>query len=344
MLGARLVYDLLTEGYNVKAIFRNEDKIFQFIENVSYYTANSNEINKKIEWVKCDILNYPTLLDILDDVYIVFHCAAMVSFNTADKYLMHETNITGTANLVNACIEKKINRFCHVSSIAALGHAEKGSMVNENTSWQKEKKTSDYSISKFHSEMEVWRGIAEGLESVIINPAVILGVGNWNSGSPAFFKNIDKGMKFYTSGSTGYVDVSDVSKAMILLTNNKNWEQAKGNRYLLSTQNMTFKEFFGKIAITLNVKTPSIEASKFMLGLAWRLAWLLGKLTRKKPLITRHSTEAGCKKLLFDGSKISKQFDFQYRTIDETISQIGNIYITQKKKEIIPPKKCHQSN
>lgn len=332
MLGARLVYDLLEEGHLVRAIYRKKERIAQFVENVGYYTQNVDAVNKKIEWVQGDVLDYSTLFEALKGIDIVFHCAAMVSFYPPDKYTMHQTNITGTANLVNACLENGVKKYCQVSSIAALGKAENGALTNEETAWIPEKKASGYSISKFHSEMEVWRGMNEGLEAVVVNPSVILGPGEWHSGSPAFFNNIYKGMKFYTTGVTGYVDVRDVTKAMLLLTCEENWAQARSNRYLLNAANITYQELFAGIASSLNVKSPSIKASGLMLGLAWRMAWFFGKLTGKKPLITRHSTEAASRVSKFDGTKITNQFSFQYQPIDTTINEIGAMYLEYIKR------------
>ena len=333
MLGARLVFDLLQEGKHVRAIYRKKERIAQFVENIGYYTPDAEILNSKVEWLQADVTDYPGLLDALEDIDLVYHCAAMVSFYPPDRYLMHEININGTANVVNACLEKGINKLCHVSSIAALGKTENGDLITEQTTWLKEKKASGYSISKFHSEMEVWRGMNEGLEAVIVNPSVILGPGEWQSGSPAFYNNIYNGMKFYTTGVTGYVDVRDVSKAMLLLTHEKNWELAKKSRYLLNADNITYKQLFQSIARSLKVKEPSIKPPKWLMGLVWRLAWLAGKLTGKKPLITRHSVEAAIRIAKFDGSKISKQFGFQYRPITTTIGEIGEMYLKYKSNQ-----------
>lgn len=332
MLGARLVFDLIEKGHKVRSIYRNKKRIDQFKENLGYYTNKVEDYNSKVEWVEANVLEYSTLFPALEGIDIVYHCAAMVSFFPADQALMHETNIEGTANLVNACIEKGVKKICHVSSIAALGKTENGELISEETAWIPEKKLSGYSISKFHSEMEVWRGINEGLEAVIVNPSVIMGPGEWHSGSPAFFYNVNKGMKFFTRGVTGFVDVRDCTACMLLLTDEANWEKSKSNRFLLNAANLSYEFLFKSIAQSVNVKAPTINANKLLLGVAWRMAWLAGKLTGSKPLITKYSVANASKIQKFDGSKISKLFGFKYRTIETTIKEIGQMFMDHHKK------------
>jgi dihydroflavonol-4-reductase len=332
MLGTRLVFDLLEQGLAVRAIYRNKSRLDQFRENLGYHTSNVDELFSKVDWVEADLLNYSSIFSALEGAAMVYHCAAMVSFYPADKAAMYETNIGGTRNLVNACLETGVNKLCHVSSIAALGKTDNGDPVNEETSWIPEKKHSGYSISKFHSEMEVWRGINEGMEAVIVNPSIILGPGDWLSGSPAFFEQIHKGLKFYTTGVTGFVDVRDVTAAMLLLCSDNNWVHVKGNRFVINAVNKSYLEIFTMIAKELQVKPPSVKAGKLMLSLAWRMAWLAGKLTGIKPLITRDSVQSAGRQAYFDGSKISRVVGLKYRPIDETIKEVGAMF--RKCKEL----------
>ncbi|MBN1926152.1 MAG: SDR family NAD(P)-dependent oxidoreductase [Prolixibacteraceae bacterium] len=327
MVGARLVFDLLQNGCTVRALYRNPERIEQFRTNISYYASEADKLTELVEWVQTDILDYPSLFDALQDIDFVYHCAAMVSFKHSEKNAMYETNIQGTANLVNACLESGAKKICHVSSIAALGRIEDGEWITEETAWIPEKKHSGYSISKFHSEMEIWRGINEGLEAVIVNPSVILGPGDWDNGSPVFFKQIYKGMLFYTRGGTGFVDVRDVTSAMLLLTDEKNWENAKNNRFLINSSNHSYQHLFTSIAKTLNVKPPFIRVTKPMMEIAWRLALLAGFFSGRDPLVTRDSVQGACKRTYFDGAKISRLFKFDYRPFDESIAYIGNIFL-----------------
>lgn len=329
MIGSRLVYDLLLTGAKVRAIYRDRKRIAQFETNIGYYTNDVRQIVDKVEWVQADVTHYASLLDALQGVNLVYHCAAMVSFHKPDRAAMYEVNIYGTRKLVDACIETKVAKFCHVSSVAALGRTGNGSPVNEETGWLPGKKHTGYSIAKYHSEMEVWRGMHEGLQVLVVNPSVVLGPGDWNSGSPAFYNQVYKGLKFYTRGITGFVDVRDVTKAMLLLSSNEHFEQAKAHRYLLSAANLSYKEIFDAIARSLKVKAPRFEVKPGLMGMCWRVAVSFAWFTGKKPLITRESTQNATRKTQFDGTKISRDFPFQYRSISETIHDIGQMYLSE---------------
>jgi len=333
MLGARIVFDLLNNGEQVKAIYRNKKRIDQFKKNISFYGQRVTELAAKVEWIEADVLDYAGLCNTVEGVDLVVHSAAMVSFHSDDKASMYEINIQGTANMVNACLMKGVKKICHVSSIAALGKEEEGEMIDEESTWIPEKKHSGYAISKFHSEMEIWRGINEGLEAVIVNPSVILGPGEWGSGgSPAFFNNIYKGMKFYPQGGIGFVDVRDVSAALLTLISDENWDSAKNNRFLLNAANVSYQKAFTLIAQSLKVKAPSMVARKWLLEIAWRAAWLMGIFTGTKPLITRGSVGNASKMQLFKGSKITAEFGFTYRPIEQTIAEIGQMYLDDATK------------
>lgn len=332
MLGARIVYDLLQAGYGIRAIYRNRKRIDQFIQNVSYYGNNAKDWSAEVEWVEADILDYPAICSAVEGVNYVIHSAAMVSFHSADQATMLDINVHGTENIVNACILNNISRLYHVSSIAAIGKEDEGVAISEKTNWVPEQKHSGYQISKFFSEMEVWRGINEGLEAVIVNPSVILGPGEWHAGSPAFYNNIAKGMKFYPTGGTGFVDVRDVSHIIFQMLEDENWEIVMGKRYLLNAENLPYKQAFEQIAQSLGVKAPSLPANKYLLAIAWRAAWLAGKLSGKKPLITRGSVSNASKKQLFDGSKICNDIGVTYRDLATSIAEIGEMYLQDHKK------------
>jgi dihydroflavonol-4-reductase len=327
MLGSRLVYDLYQKGIMIRAIYRDEKKIEVFRNYIKLYGGDAEKVTRWVEWVEADLLDFHKLTEALDGVDMVYNCAARVSFHPSDREEMFEININGTGNLINACIESKVRRICHVSSIAALGRSENGKPIDENSAWIPEEKHSGYSITKFHSEMEVWRGVEEGLCAVIVNPSVIIGPGDWKSGSSAFFGQLSRGLRFYSTGATGFVDVRDVSSAMLLLTNDENFEKACGNRFVLNAANMSYRDFFSKIAAAIGVEAPRIPVKKIMLSLGWRLAFLAGKVTGRKPQITQETALSASNRSAYNGAKITIEFGFQYQPIDASITEIGNVFL-----------------
>ena len=326
LVGAHLLFELTSKGKKVKALKRRESNIQQVLKTFSYYSDSPTELFNLIEWVEGDILDYFSLEKTLKGVTEIYHCAAIISFNSGDRSKMISGNVEGTANLVNAALENGVKKICHVSSVAALGRLDNGQSITEETNWIPSKKISGYSESKFFSETEIWRGIQEGLDAVIVNPSIILGPANWENGSPKIFKTVWDGIKFYTNGITGYVDVKDVAKAMVLLMDDKNFESCKNKRYLLNAENLSYRNIFNQIADALEKPKPKTHATKFMLELGWRAAKIASVVTRKPPLITREIVNSSKSVNNFDGSKITRQLNFSYLSISESIKQTANIF------------------
>jgi nucleoside-diphosphate-sugar epimerase len=321
LVGAHLLFELTSSGKNVKALKRETSNLEQVLKTFSCYSETPDKLFQMIEWIDGDILDYFSLENILSGVTGIYHCAAIVSFDPKERKKMIANNVEGTANIVNAAIENGVKKICHVSSIAALGRLENGQLVTEETNWVPSKKISGYSESKFFSEAEIWRGIEEGLDAVIVNPSIIFGPANWETGSAKMFKTIWDGMKFYTKGITGFVDVRDVVKAMVLLMEEKNFGTAKNQRYLLNAENLSYQDVFFQIADALEKPRPKYFASNLLLQFVWRAAKSVSLLTRKPALITRETVANSNVIYKFDGSKITRQFNFGYRPISETIQQ-----------------------
>jgi len=330
LVGAHLLFELISAGKRVKALKRETSNLQQVLKTFSYYSKNSKELFDKIEWVNGDILDYFTLEESLKGVTEIYHCAAIVSFQSKERSKMISNNVEGTANLVNAAIENGVKKICHVSSIAALGRLENGKPITEETNWIPAKRISGYSESKFFSEAEIWRGIEEGLDAVIVNPSIIFGPANWENGSAKMFKTIWDGMKFYTKGITGFVDVQDVVRAMVLLMNDSNFETCKNQRFLLNSENLSYQSVFTQIADELDKPKPTIFASDFLLSIVWRIMIFVGWITGKPSMISRDSVANSNATNNFDGSKISRTIGFQYLSISDSIKQTAGFLKSEK--------------
>lgn len=336
LVGAHLLFELTNSGQAVKALRREQSNTTWVKKIFSYYTEQVDELFDRIEWVEGDILDYLSLEDALKGVSCIYHCAAMVSFHGDDHDMMLNNNVKGTGNLIDAAIHNGVSRFCHVSSIAALGKTQDGSEINEETYWTPSKRKSGYSLSKFFSEMEVWRGIEEGLNAVIVNPSIIMGPGNWDIGSPKLFQSIFKGLKYYTKGISGFVDVRDVVKAMILLTGETQFELVKNQRFILNAGNMSYQDFFNTIADGLNKPRPRSFASDIKLHIAWRMARAASFFTGKRPMITREAVTGTNQNNHYSGEKISRTTGFKYRSLEKSISNIAEIFL---KDMVLPSEK-----
>jgi dihydroflavonol-4-reductase len=324
LVGAHLLFELTSAGKSVKALKRKTSNLQQVLKTFSYYSENSKELFDKIEWVDGDILDYFTIEKLLKGVTEVYHCAAIVSFQAKDRYKMIANNVEGTANLVNAANENGVRKICHVSSIAALGRLENGELITEETNWIPVKGISGYSESKFFSEAEIWRGIEEGLDAVIVNPSIIFGPANWETGSAKMFKTIWDGMKFYTKGVTGFVDVKDVARGMIQLMDDSNFKTCKNQRFILNSENLSYQNVFKQIANEFDKPGPTIFASNFLLSIVWRVATFASWISRKPSMITRDSVANSNEVNNFDGSKITRTLDFKYIPISKSIKQTAS--------------------
>ncbi len=317
LVGSHLLVKLLQKNEEVKALFRSEKQI-EKVKNVFAF-HHQTALFDKINWVKGDITDIPSLEIAFENVTHVYHCAALISFNPNDEEKLRKSNIEGTANVVNCCIDFGVKKLCHVSSIAALGDTKEHEIIiTEETEWNPEKLHGDYAITKFGAEMEVWRGFQEGLEVVIVNPGVIFGYGFPKQGSDAIIQSVKNGLSFYTKGNIGIVAVEDVTKCMIQLMKSS----INGERYTLVGENVTTKILLDFISEELKVKKPSIEASKWMTSIAWRMDWLISKLLNRKRKLARSTATSSHSTTTFDTSKIKKELNFSFQKKESYLKAI----------------------
>ncbi|MDF2431428.1 MAG: hypothetical protein JWP44_1059 [Mucilaginibacter sp.] len=306
-LGSELAIQLAKQGNHIRCTKRNTSVIPEILV----------PFQKNIEWVDADLMDIFALQDALAGITRVYHCAAWVSLKQADKKPMINANVTGTANLVNACLQNN-TRLVHVSSVAAVGLSKPGDLITENHHLDQATETDGYAISKLESEMEVWRGIAEGLDAVIVNPSIIIGANAGTDGSGQLFATVRKGLKFYTAGSSGFVDVEDVAKCMIVLMNS----ELHAERFIISAENRNYKQLTAEIAHGFGIKPPSIYAKPWMMGLAWRGAAFAAAITGKNPAIDKISAQAASITRNYDNTKIKKAIGIEFKPISVSIKEI----------------------
>ncbi|MGZ3750522.1 MAG: SDR family NAD(P)-dependent oxidoreductase [Mucilaginibacter sp.] len=306
-LGSEVAKQLVLQGNRIRCTKRSTSKI----------PALLVPLQEHIEWVEADLLDIFALENALDGITQVYNCAAWVSLKQADKEQMINTNVTGTGNLVNLCNQNGI-RMVHVSSVAAVGEAKPGELISEKHHLDQATEHDGYAISKLESEMEVWRGIAEGLDAVIVNPSIIIGANAGTEGSGALFETVHKGLKFYTSGSMGFVDVVDVAKCMIALMNSGIHDE----RFIISAENRNYKELTAEIAHDFGIKPPASLAKPWMMELAWRGAALAAFITRGAPAIDKVSAQAASITRNFDNSKIKKATGIEFKPLSQSVKEV----------------------
>ena len=316
-IGAYILQELVQKNYKVRALNRTGNFPF-FIPK---------EIIEKIEWVNGDILDIVSLDSAVQGIDTVIHAAAMVSFSANARKQMLHVNMEGTKNVVNMALEKNIRRFVYISSVAAIGRRQDGAAVDETKKWEENKTNTWYAISKYYAEMEVWRGIGEGLNAVIINPTTVLGYGNWNETSTRIFKSAFMEMPWYTRGINGFVDVVDVARATVLLMESN----YAAERYIVNGENLPFRTIFNKIAEGFHKRAPWKHAGELLGKVAWRMAWIKSLISGNSPLLTRESARVAQSRTVFDNSKILSALPgFKFTPLTNTIEDACKKYLTNK--------------
>ena len=305
LVGSFVARKLIQEGYQVRALRRKSSDL-----------TLVQDIAAQIEWVEGDILDLPGLSKAMAGVSAVIHSAAMISFAPADKVRMHKINVEGTTNVVNVCLANNVKQLCHVSSVAALGRKKNDYFISEDAKWEHSGYNSYYAQTKYLAELEVWRGMAEGLPAVIVNPSVILGPGNWELGSTKLFKYVWDQRAFYTGGSINYVDVRDVAEIIFQLIRS----EITLERFILNGGSIKIKELFDKIATRFGKKPPSMPVSSWLAVVAWRIEYLRSLFTRKEPLITRETAQIAQKEYVYMNEKVKQKFQYSFHPIEDTIA------------------------
>ena len=313
-LGSYILKHLVEKGYAVRAL-RRSNKIPFWIPP---------QIINKVEWVEGDVLDVVALQDAMQGVDKIIHSAAIVSFVKKDRREMYTINIEGTANVVNIALENNISKLVHVSSVAALGRTAGGGHVTEEKKWEESKVNTNYAKSKYKAELEVWRGIAEGLDAVIINPSTILGYGDWNSSSCAIFKSMYNEFPWYSGGINGFVDVDDVARAAIALMESDISEQ----RFIINGDTWPFKKLFDTMADCFGKKRPYKKTTPFLLNVGWRVEKLKSAFTGKRPLLTKESARIAQSQTWFENDKILQTLpEFSFTPLEESIKKACEKYL-----------------
>jgi len=321
-LGAYLLRYLVAQGYqNISALKRTTSSM-----------ALVADIADKIQWLEGDILDIPFLEEAMEGVQQVYHCAAIVSFDPKEAEKMMRVNVEGTANVVNVALYRTIDKLVHISSIASLGGSKPGEWQDEKTMWKEDKKNSNYAKSKYLSEMEVWRGIMEGLNAAILNPALIIGSGFWDRGTGKIFTMYGEGFSYYSSGTVGIVDVRDVAKIAIQLMESDIQEE----RFIISSENMPYQTLFNQIATLAAAKLPSKKLSPLLTSIGWRLEWLRSAVTGKSPRITKETINSVSSQTYYKNQKSIDTFGFQYTPIQQTIVETVQQYKQAKANGLAP--------
>jgi nucleoside-diphosphate-sugar epimerase len=321
LLGSHLLYKLVQDVDRLVAVKRPSSDLNEVRRVFAYYGGDTDKFFGKIRWVDADLLNQADMEEVLEGVDRVYHVAAMVSFQPRDRRKMIRFNTDAGECLVNACLSKGVEKLIHVSSTSAIGRPPEGSYATESMIWSPTKTSTGYAESKFRSEMEVWRGMEEGLKAVIVNPSIILGSGFWKRGSSSMISQVAGGLRYGTPGITGYVGVDDVASILIQLMNS----DISGERFILNEGNYSYLEIFGMMAEALGSDRELKEVSPALLKNLARLDALAGLFTGKRRLTSEHIS-AAFGEIRFSSEKVRTALNMEFTPIAEVIEEQAKNY------------------
>ncbi len=325
LVGSHLLYQLTQKHEQIVATKRVNSDLNRVKKVFSYYTSEVEQLFNKIIWIEADVTDVLALAKAFENITHVYHTAAFISFRPKDYRKMRAINIAGTSNVVNCCIDFNIKKLCYVGSIASIDELPNKKLIDETNEWNTEITSSGYAITKYGSEMEVWRASQEGIPIVIVNPGVILGPGFWNDGSGSLFKKVFKKLKFYTEGVTGFVSVHDVVNPMISLMES----EIQNERYILISENWSYKKLFNSMAKALRVAAPKRNASKLSVEILWRLESFRTAIFGGSPLITKPAAKSIFKKCYYNNSKIKNAIGFEFEPVEKSITESANLFLEE---------------
>lgn len=318
IVGSHLLAELTAAGKQVRALLRaGSDR--SIVERVlRHYHSDADTLLARIQWVEGDLEDMPSLEAAMQGVTHVYHAAAMVSFDPRDDGALMRNNAAGTANVVNAALLAGVQRLCHVSSTAAIGTAAPGELADEKSPRNETARNSPYAHSKYEAELEVYRGIAEGLEAVIVNPCVILGPGLPGRSTMTLVERIRKGTRFYPLGSNAVVDARDVASCAIRLMQ----EGASGERYLLIAENLSYDEIFATLAKSMGLPAPNGPIPPWTLAWAWRFE-AFRSLFGGRPFITKHTARSACSQRAWSNAKVRSALGYEFRSAEDAARNVA---------------------
>lgn len=326
IVGSHVVLELLLNNQPVTACRQKNSNVARLKQLFAFYTRDHEALFQKIKWVEMDIRDIFSIEETLEGIHNVYHCAGFVSFQKKDRKKMMEINEQGTANVVNACLGKPGIALCHVSSITTINNSDYTLPLDESVFWKTSGRENDYAISKYNAEREVWRGIEEGLDAVIVNPGVILSPGFWGQSSSKLFDACYKGNRFYTDGTSAYIAAADVARTMTGLMNKRLF----ANRYILIENNYSFRDILGFIHTQFKKPVPSIKVSPLLLRLAAVVNGTWSFFSGKEARITKSLMNAAFNKQLFSNKKITGTLQIEFIPVKEAISGICRQYLSEK--------------
>ncbi len=309
LIGSAIVRMLVARGEDVRILRREQSPLGLLGENT-----------ERVEHVVGDVTDHFTLEEAVEGVDHVYHVAALIG-TKRDFDRMLRINVGGTAAIVDAALESGVRRLVHTSSIAALGRSEHPSgVIDETAVWQESRANSAYAVSKHLSDLEVYRGIAEGLDAVMVNPSLVFGVGRAGQNTRLVIDRIrSRAIPGIPVGGNNVVDVLDVADGHL-----RAMERGRtGERYILGSENLMWKEIMETIADVFGVAPPRFRLHPSIATTVAAIVETLAFVFRFRPLITFENVRQAARVYRYSNEKAVRELGCTFRPFRETVERIA---------------------
>jgi dihydroflavonol-4-reductase len=304
LVGSSIVRKLIQSGISTRSILRSQSALGLLAD-----------IKESTEIIESDVLDMAGLGLALEGADAVIHAAGYVSFNSRNRDRIHEINVQGTTNVVNACLQLGTRKLIHISSVAALGRQRGSTTINEETRWVPGMPASDYATSKYMAEVEVFRGMEEGLNVSLINPSVVLSAADGIRSSSQLFNYVWKQRMFYANVAMNYVDARDVAEMVTRILNG----DYNGERFIANAGREDLKTVFELIGKRLEKRPPFIDVPKGLVSLAATVEQWRAGLSGREPMVSKESVAFLKEKIVFENNKAKKVLGMEFQTLESTL-------------------------
>ncbi|MGR3912016.1 MAG: NAD-dependent epimerase/dehydratase family protein [Candidatus Rhabdochlamydia sp.] len=308
LIGNNLCRALLQSGYSVKAL-------------IHHNTASLEDL--PLEKVKGDILDPEGLQAFVEGCDVVFHTAGKISIDGDHDGMVHKVNVEGTKNVVEACLAKGIQRLIYVSSIHAFKQQPE-SLLDESRALVGSEGFK-HDIAKSDAEKEVMKGIAQGLETVILVPTAAIGPYDFEPSllGQGLIKLYQRKLPTLIDGGFDWIDVRDIAKVALAAMK----KGVPGNRYVISGVWQTIKELSLLIEEITGVPSPKFTSPHWLAKIGVPLAKVLSRMTQTPMLYTHETLEVllRCNRNI-SSLKARRELNFYPRPLKETLQDTFHWY------------------
>lgn len=322
-VGMHLVATWLAAGEPVRVFARPQAERSRLRNFLAHALAHDPGAFDRLEWAEGDLMDGIALEEAFAGAKRVVHAAAVVSFHRRDAVHMMRANRDGTANVVNAMLATGVGELVYISSVAALGRKPGEPVVHEETVFEDGPAVSAYARSKYRAELEVWRGQEEGLRVLVLNPVIVIGPGDYARSSAALLSQVANGLRFFPTGSNGFVAAQDVADAAWQLLQSGAW----GHRFVVCGFHATYREVLDALADALETQRPRFAVRPWMAGIAWRVARLVEFVTGHPAFATRDALATSARNHRYSSEKLTNRIGLAFTPLQPAAKRAADHYL-----------------